>query len=1161
MGIQAVMYSESSERTNIKSSQSVQGEFITRENERFYAIRNINKMPVFFISVVSHSDHWLFVSSNGGVTAGRVSPETALFPYVPVDKVEDSTPNTGCKTLLSVADGLQSSFWEPFNEALTDNFEITRNLYKNVLGNKLCFEEINHDLQLAFRYTWKTSDTYGFVRDCELENLSGKTLDISLLDGFLNILPAATPREIQTNASNLVNAYKWNELDQQTGMGCYTLYSGISDKAAPAESMLANTVFSIGLNKPTTLLSTNQLANFRLGLKIEPESCIRGIRGAYLVNDEFKLAPSSNKQWQIIADVEKTQSQVVALRQELLLNNDLKQDIASSVDEGSENLVRIIAAVDGYQVTAEENVSVHHYANVLFNSMRGGVFDKQYQIDLADFIGTLKNFNQSVFEQHSQNIASWSDSLEVTEFLEKIKQVGDANLERLAYEYLPITFGRRHGDPSRPWNEFAIKLRDEKGDPLLSYQGNWRDIFQNWEALLFSYPEFIENIVTKFVNASTLDGYNPYRITKQGIDWEVQEPEDPWSYIGYWGDHQIIYLLKLLELSNDFHPGKLKQLLRHPIYCYANVPYRIKPFAQMCKTPKETVDYDFACAQEIEKRVEAVGADGKLIHASDGQVYQVNLLEKMLVPLLSKLGNLVPDGGIWLNAQRPEWNDANNALVGHGLSMVTLYYLRRHIGFLQNLLSDETESFELSLEVGVWLVETAKILSKTSALYSDSALSDQQRFEIFESLQQSADRYRQKLYQNKCFSGKAEFDIEQVKVLFADALVVIDESIQNNKREDGLYHAYNLLDLKQGNLEVDHLYLMLEGQVSALSSGAVPTEQVLNALESLYETDLYRDDQKSFILYPDRQLPSFLDKNCISQAQFDLFPAVQSLLGSTDNSILEQDVEGNYRFNATLINSAELDEKFDHFVSVNGVNAEAIRSDLQELYEQVFNHKEFTGRSGGMFGFEGLGSIYWHMVSKLLLTAQEAYLNAEEEGCDTDILKRLGQVYYRIREGIGFNKKPTEYGAFPTDPYSHTPKHAGAQQPGMTGQVKEEVLTRFGELGLQVKNGQVHIKPSLLRSKEFLIEPEPFTFIDKFGNNQTLEVPASGLGFTWCQIPFVYILAEASQPSIDINYRDGTDQRLETLVLSPDISDEIFKHTGKINRITLNLNSDMLFKD
>ena len=34
------------------------------------------------------------------------------------------------------------------------------------------------------------------------------------------------------------------------------------------------------------------------------------------------------------------------------------------------------------------------------------------------------------------------------------------------------------------------------------------------------------------------------------------------------------------------------------------------------------------------------------------------------MPLLAKLSNFVPDGGIWMNTQRPEWNDANNALGG-----------------------------------------------------------------------------------------------------------------------------------------------------------------------------------------------------------------------------------------------------------------------------------------------------------------------------------------------------------------------------------------------------------------------------------------------------------------------------------------------------------------
>ena len=195
-------------------------------------------------------------------------------------------------------------------------------------------------------------------------------------------------------------------------------------------------------------------------------------------------------------------------------------------------------------------------------------------------LGEIESYKHEVEQIHAF-LDDLPERLDFNALRAAVAKQNDPQLARLCYEYLPVTFGRRHGDPSRPWNKFRIALRDENGASRLDYQGNWRDIFQNWEALTLSYPEFVENVVAKFVNASTMDGYNPYRITKDGIDWEVEEPDDPWSYIGYWGDHQIIYLLKLLELSQQFHPDSLADLLRHEIFSYANVPYRIKSFEDL----------------------------------------------------------------------------------------------------------------------------------------------------------------------------------------------------------------------------------------------------------------------------------------------------------------------------------------------------------------------------------------------------------------------------------------------------------------------------------------------------------------------------------------------------------------------------------------------------
>ena len=634
-----------STRSDSEATKGVSGEFVDRAGERYYRIRNVDEMPAFFVSVISSDDHWLFVSSTGGLTAGRVSPDTALFPYVPVDRIHESLPHTGPCTIVRVHDADRVLYWEPFNRAHRGRYATSRNLYKSTLGDKLCFEEINHDLELVFRYDWSTSAEFGFVRDCELQNTGSGGRRIDVLDGLQNILPAGTPRYTQTNSSNLVDAYKWTEVDEASGLAVLTLYSGITDRPEPCESLRATTAYCLGLESPTVLISSTQVDAFRIGRELTPERLRRGVRGAFLVGHGTTLDGNESSRWRIVLDGERSQCDVVQLRQALLSDASLDARIGASIAAGTERLARIMGSADAFQAAAEENVTVHHYANVLFNVLRGGIVADQYNISARDFRRTLRHFNRTVYDRNRELVNALPGRLRFDELLAKVREAGDKQLLRLALEYLPITFGRRHGDPSRPWNEFAIRVKDENGEELLAYQGNWRDIFQNWEALAFSYPDFAENMIAKFVNASTIDGYNPYRITKDGIDWEVEEPDNPWSYIGYWGDHQIIYLLKLLELSRSFHPRRLHELLDLQAFCYANVPYRIRSLDRLFADPKNTVVFDTDVAELIEDRVAAIGADGKLIQDPAGEIYRVNLLEKLVVPLLAKLGNLVVDGG------------------------------------------------------------------------------------------------------------------------------------------------------------------------------------------------------------------------------------------------------------------------------------------------------------------------------------------------------------------------------------------------------------------------------------------------------------------------------------------------------------------------------------
>ena len=112
----------------------------------------------------------------------------------------------------------------------------------------------------------------------------------------------------------------------------------------------------------------------------------------------------------------------------------------------------------------------------------------------------------------------------------------------------------------------------------------------------------------------------------------------------YWilGDHQIIYLLKFLEFIENHYPGKLNEFYTKQCFVYANVPYRIKPYSEIVKDPKNTILYDHNAEENINKKRNELGADGALLNTPDQGVYKVSFIEKMLATLLAKLSNFVP---------------------------------------------------------------------------------------------------------------------------------------------------------------------------------------------------------------------------------------------------------------------------------------------------------------------------------------------------------------------------------------------------------------------------------------------------------------------------------------------------------------------------------------
>ena len=134
-----------------------------------------------------------------------------------------------------------------------------------------------------------------------------------------------------------------------------------------------------------------------------------------------------------------------------------------------------------------------------------------------------------------------------------------------------------------------------------------------------------------------------------------------------------------------------------------------------------------------------------------------------------------------------------------------------------------------------------------------------------------------------------------------------------------------------------------------------------------------------------------------------------------------------------------------------------------------------------------------------------------------------------MREGLSASKTPAEYGAFPADPYSHTRGDGRARQPGMTGQVKEEMITRFGELGVRVEDGCVHFDSTQLRAED---------------------LSGGKLRFTFCGTPIEFV---RGQSGLQLTAADGAVTEVTGAVLDRATSAALLSRTGQWQSVRVGL--------
>ena len=82
-------------------------------------------------------------------------------------------------------------------------------------------------------------------------------------------------------------------------------------------------------------------------------------------------------------------------------------------------------------------------------------------------------------------------------------------------------------------------------------------------------------------------------------------------------------------------------------------------------------------------------------------------------------------------------------------------------------------------------------------------------------------------------------------------------------------------------------------------------------VDRMFESPLYRADRASFLLYPERALPGFLEKNAVPREGVLAVPLLRELLEAEDRSVLSLDADGVFRFHPDFRNARDLAAALD----------------------------------------------------------------------------------------------------------------------------------------------------------------------------------------------------------------------------------------------------------
>ncbi|MBC7959022.1 MAG: cellobiose phosphorylase [Vallitaleaceae bacterium] len=627
---------------------------------------------------------WVYYVNKGQCLSsmGINNKDCAITEFLPANKAYRQTSLQGFRTFLKVtAPDEEAVYYEPFQDNLFNKqYDLDQSMH--ITSHDLRLKDINHTLGVVTEVTFCTLPGEffsGLIRVVKIENISGKNLEIEVLDGLPVILPYFLSNDDIKNMSNLRQA--WMGVENYNTIPFYKI------------SVLPN-------DSPET-------------------SFIEG--GNFYANFDFQSG--------------RPQFSKVVVEPALVFGNitDLSYPEKFMEEEFSVPTEQVSVGVTPCGFGHKKlNIPAGNHSTVY--TLIGNIEkyeklqDFMYNTLSEDYMNNKMDENKNVIEQLKQFIFTSSSS---TEFDMYCGQSMVDNVLRGGYpvkvgngKHNYYVYSRKHGDLEREYNFFQV-------DATYFSQGNsnFRDVNQNRRNDVSFFPFIKDTNVRTFFDLIQLDGFNPLVLkgSKFSVENEnklevllqkhveagsqnvlreyLKKPFAPGELLrymevqgiqvhgcsldaffnaiventskediadfseGYWVDHWI-YNNDLLEQFLSIYPDQMTELLfDNREYTYYESNEVVVPRSQKYVLTKQGVRQYGAVVKSLEKdqimKQRVQNKNKAHTNYGLGEVYKTSLMGKIICLMVNKVASLDPNGtGIEMESNKPGWCDALNGMPG-----------------------------------------------------------------------------------------------------------------------------------------------------------------------------------------------------------------------------------------------------------------------------------------------------------------------------------------------------------------------------------------------------------------------------------------------------------------------------------------------------------------